>query len=88
MEEHHLMAGLSYIGVLVLIPIIMHETKNEFVAFHVKQGSAILVGEFLAIYCAQYFPRVGGLLFLILFVTSLIAFFRTIQGEKWRLLPI
>ncbi|MEO6077386.1 MAG: hypothetical protein ABIP54_01215 [Candidatus Andersenbacteria bacterium] len=88
MQEHHVMAGLSYVGILVLIPVIMHETKNEFVAFHVKQGSAILIGEILAIFSTQWFPRVAGLVFLVLFVTSLIAFFRTIQGEKWRLLPI
>lgn len=84
-KQHELIAGLSYVGVLVLIPIIAGETKNPFVAFHVRQGVVILFLEVLCLIGVQWFPRVGSILFLGLFLVSLIAFFLTIQGEKWNI---
>lgn len=84
-SSEHLIASLSYIGVLVLIPIIAGEYKKPFVRFHVHQGLVIFVGIVCSIILAHFFPRIGGVLFLLFFVTTLLAFFQTVQGEKWRI---
>lgn len=84
-SSEYLIASLSYVGILVLIPIIAGEYTKPFVKFHIKQGIVILIGMIISIILAQYASRVGSVLFLLFFVTTLLAFFRTVQGEKWRI---
>jgi len=43
-EQLNIMAIMSYIGVLCLIPILTKE-KDEFVKFHTKQGLVLFAGE-------------------------------------------
>ncbi|MCE9643102.1 MAG: hypothetical protein K8Q97_02120 [Candidatus Andersenbacteria bacterium] len=88
LSSEHLIAALSYVGILVLIPIISGDYKKPFVQFHVKQGLVILGGIICSIIIAQYFPRVGALLFLAFFVTTIVAFFQAVQGNKWRIFPV
>ncbi|HSX24808.1 MAG TPA: hypothetical protein VLG69_02500 [Candidatus Andersenbacteria bacterium] len=85
MNNDYLVAALSYVGVLVLIPVISQEIKKPFVLFHVKQGSIILLLEILAGICAQWFPKTSSVIFLGLLVLSVVAFFYTVQGEQWKI---
>lgn len=78
-----LMASLSYVGILVLLPLFSGATKDTFVAFHVRQGLLLLAGEIIAVIAASWFPYVGGAVFLLLFIASIIAFFRTMHEERW-----
>ncbi len=85
MNSNYLMASLSYVGVLVLIPVISQATKDSFVAFHVRQGAVILLLEIVAIVSAQWFSKPSSVVFLGLLFLSVIAFFFTVQGEKWKI---
>lgn len=43
-EQTNIMAIISYIGPLCLVPILTKE-KDEFVKFHAKQGLVLFIGE-------------------------------------------
>ncbi len=83
MKPHILMASLSYMGILVLIPIFAGATGHPFVKFHVKQGLVILVGEILAIIITFWLSYVGGLLFLLMLIASIAGLLRSTQEQKW-----
>jgi uncharacterized membrane protein len=83
LNSNALMASLSYVGVLVLIPVIAGAKKDSFVTFHLKQGLVIFVGEILAVIMAQWTSSIGSLLFLLLFIASIVGFFYAIHGDKW-----
>ena len=85
MNSNYLMASLSYVGVLVLIPVFAQTMKDSFVAFHVRQGAVILVLEIISVISAQWFPKGSSVIFLALLLLSVIAFFLTVQGEKWKI---
>ncbi len=69
------MAALSYLGILVLIPLLSGAKNDPFVKFHIKQGLVLLicwvVGSFLI-----WIPIIGqlfvGLPLLILFIIGLV----------------
>lgn len=82
LDSNLLMASMSYIGVLVLIPIFSGATKNPFITFHVKQGLVILVGEIIAIIASIWAPSLGGLLFVLMLVASIVGLFTCLHGEK------
>lgn len=73
-SESNLLAALSYMWLLCLIPLFFGR-KNPFVQFHARQGAVLLVLELLF----GWFP-----IFLIIFiVASLIGILKALQGEKW-----
>ena len=88
-DEVSVMAALSYVGPLVIIPFLTHK-ENSFVMFHIKQGLVLLVLSIL-IYVA------GGLLFFLwpligiinlgLLCLSIIGIVRALQ-KKEEELPI
>src|SRR3989344_9438521 len=82
LDSNLLMASMSYIGVLVLIPIFSGATKNPFIAFHAKQGLVILLGEIIAIVASSWMPSLGGLLFVLMLVASIVGLFTSLHGEK------
>lgn len=82
LDSSLLMASMSYIGVLVLIPIISGATKNSFINFHAKQGLVILVGEIIAIIASIWLSSLGGLLFVLMLVASIVGLFTSLHGEK------
>lgn len=75
-----LWAVLSYLGVLVLIPLLLKK-DSEFVQFHAKQGLLILIGWIIA-----YFPF-GFIFWIASFVLSVMGIVSVLQGEK-KSLPI
>ncbi|OGY32984.1 MAG: hypothetical protein A3C02_02630 [Candidatus Andersenbacteria bacterium RIFCSPHIGHO2_02_FULL_45_11] len=82
LDSSLLMASMSYIGVLVLVPIISGATKNPFIAFHTKQGLVILVGEILAIVAGIWISSLGGLLFVLMLIASIVGLFTSLHGER------
>lgn len=83
MKEESLIAALSYVGVLVLIPVFAGKTNNSFVAMHLRRGAMLLAGEIIAIVLAQFFPAIGAILFLLFFLASVLGFFFAIQGKQY-----
>lgn len=82
LEPHVLVASLSYVGVLVLIPIISGRAKHPFIHFHVKQGLVIFVGEIIAIIAGTWMASLGGLLFVLMLIASIVGLFTSLQGDK------
>lgn len=84
-ESSVLMAALSYIGVLVLIPIISRSVRDPFVQFHAKQGLVIFVGEIFAIIASIWLSYVGAGLFLLMLIASVAGLFYALNKDKWEI---
>ena len=79
------MAALSYIGVLVLIPIISGAVRDPFVQFHAKQGIVIFAGMVLAIIASIWISYVGAGLFLLMLVASVAGLFYALNKDEWEI---
>ena len=87
-ESGKVMAVLSYIGILVLIPY-FSEKNNSFVVFHAKQGLNLLILEIIAIVAASILGRILYMYYILTsvveiaaFVLSIIGIVYAVQGEK------
>jgi len=49
-EKNVAMAALSYLGILIIIPLITESRKEAFVKFHIKQGIVLLITSFIAFF--------------------------------------
>jgi fumarate reductase subunit D len=80
----NVMALLSYIGPLCLIPI-LQKTQDDFVKFHAKQGLTIFAGEVITwivvaiIPILWFFANIAGILWLVL---SIIGIMNVVKNEK------
>lgn len=83
-SDEKLMAALSYIGVLVLIPLFTRKS-DPYVHFHAKQGLVIFIGEVVAIIAGQWITVVGNLLFVLLLVASVIGLVQALQGRRFKI---
>lgn len=83
-EGGKLYAALSYLGVLVLIPLLT-QRNDSFVRFHAQQGLVILVGFILAVAAAQWIPVIGTLLFLLLLIVDVIGLLQALMGRWWKI---
>ena len=83
-EQPNLMALVSYIGPLCLIPVLTKE-KNEFVKFHSRQGLVLFIVElatwiiFSIIPFLWFLGNLAGILWLIL---SIIGIINVAQNQK------
>lgn len=82
-EENKLIAALSYVGILFLIPLLA-KRESKFSQEHAKQGLILfivwIVGSFVF-----WFPLIGWLLFIVVFIVDLIAFIKCLSGEFWEI---
>lgn len=88
-EKVNPIAILSYLGILVLIPLLV-EKKDEFVKFHARQGLVLFIGEIATMF-VSWIPIIGwflgflvGILWLVL---SIIGIINVLNGKK-TLLPV
>lgn len=84
LDERRLMAALSYVGVLVFVPLLMRK-DDPFVRWHVQQGLVLLAGIILALLAAAWIAAVGNVLFLLLLVVDLIALVQALLGRRWKI---
>jgi uncharacterized membrane protein len=77
-KENKLWAVLSYLGVLVIVPLI-GKTDSPFAQFHAKQGLVILAGWVLA-----YLPF-GFIFAIAAIVFSVLGLINVAKGEKKKL---
>jgi uncharacterized membrane protein len=93
-DQDKIMLVLSYIGILALIPFLTVK-DSPFVQWHAKQGLAV-VGVSIGIAIATailaiipllhlVFACVGGLAQLALWVMDIVAMFKSLNGERWRI---
>lgn len=80
-DDNKLVAAISYLWVLCLIPLLFKKS-SPFASAHAKQGLILFVIELVG---SLFFwiPIIGWLFWLLLVVVSLLAFFKTLQGEYW-----
>lgn len=83
-DPSRLMAVLSYVGLLVVVPLIMSR-RDSFVMIHAKQGLVILLGYVVAIILAFWIPAVGSVLFLGLLVLAVAGAVQALLGHPWRI---
>lgn len=83
-EEYKIFAAMSYMGVLVLVPLFVKK-DDPFVLFHVKQGFVILVGFVITFLSMFWITVVSNILFLILFLISVIGLVQALQGRRWKI---
>lgn len=77
-KENRWWTVLSYLGVLVIIPLLVKK-DSKFAQFHVKQGLVILVGWMLS--WLPFGPIIG----IIAFVFSIIGIINVLSGEMKKL---
>jgi len=86
-EENKVLASLSYISILFLIPLLV-KRESKFCVEHAKQGLALFIVE-LVLSIIGYIPIIGWIIFrigwIILFIVSLIAFIYALQGKFWKI---
>ena len=82
--QKNILAIISYIGVLCLIPILMKE-KDVFVKFHAKQGLVLFIAE-VATMLISWIPFLGWLIgFICWFIwawLSLTGIFNVMKGKQ------
>jgi uncharacterized membrane protein len=82
-EENKVLAALSYLGILVLVPILAGK-DSKFVKFHAKQGLVLFIVDVIASFFV-WIAVIGWLLGLGLVIISLYGFVQALQGRHWRL---
>lgn len=83
-DERRLMAALSYVGVLVFIPLLT--AKNDpFILLHAKQGLVLVIGYVVAILAVNWIETAGSILFLVLLLVNVIALVQALLGKRWRI---
>lgn len=84
-KQTNIMALISYLGPLCLIPILTRE-KEEFVVFHSKQGLVLFVGEMagwiIFSLIVPFLSFVGNLLGVCWLVLSIIGIINVSRNEK------
>lgn len=87
LDSNSLYAVLSYIWILVLIPILMKK-DNEFVMFHARQGLILFIVE-IGVGIFSIVPVFGPVIYTIgmlaCAVVALVAIVQVLMGNKWEI---
>jgi fumarate reductase subunit D len=83
--EQKIFGILSYLGILVLIPLLVKK-DDEFVHFHAKQGLVLLI-VWVVVWVVTMIPVlgwvIGPILSLGMLIVALIAIVQVLMGKKW-----
>ena len=83
-SQTNIMALISYIGFLCLIPFFTKE-KDEFVKFHAKQGLVLFAGEVITWIIVGIIPTLwflGNLVGIFWLILSIIGIMNVVKNEK------
>ena len=83
-EKSSVMAIISYIGALCLIPILMKQ-KDEFANFHAKQGFVLFIAEvatWIVFKILLFLWFLGNIFWLIWLVLSIIGIINVLNKKK------
>ncbi len=87
-------AILSYLGILVLIPLfaIKSKKRNEFIKFHLQQGLNLFIVEIILVIIFSIlsaitfvFGILGNILYVLIVVVSIIAIIKALNKESWKI---
>lgn len=82
-EENKIVAALSYISFLCLVPLIL-KPKSQFCKFHGKQGIILVIGEVINSFLF-FIPPLFFIGSVALLVLSIIGVLKTLNGEYWEM---
>ncbi|MFH2063016.1 MAG: hypothetical protein ABIJ46_02565 [bacterium] len=82
-DEQRLMAALSYVGILFLVPL-LYPKKDEEIRFHLRQGVVVFIVDVLVSFVA-WIPLIGWSLALVMLLVSIYGFIQAWQGERWEI---
>jgi uncharacterized membrane protein len=82
-DRQRLLAALSYVGVLFVLPVILGE-KDKFVGFHVRQGAVVCAFE-LGSMVFGWIPIIGWSFAIAVCAVAVMAFSRAFNGKKWEI---
>jgi len=80
-EENKVFAALSYLGILVLIPLLAKK-DSKFAQFHAKQGLVFLI-VFIAGWLVFWIPIIGWLLWIAVVALNIIGLVQALMGKWW-----
>ena len=80
------MAAMSYLGILALVPLIVNG-RDPYVGFHARQGLILWIWEVLAVFSLAL-PVVGKIFFqtssLLCFILSVAGLVSVLLGRAWK----
>lgn len=86
-------AILSYLGILVLIPLFAIESKkrNEFIKFHLQQGLNLFIVEIILVIIFSIlsaitfglFGIIAYIIYILVLIVCVIAIIKALNKEKW-----
>lgn len=86
-QDDKVMAALSYLWVLVLIPL-LKPGKSEFVKFHSRQGFLLFIVE-VVLMVVQIIPVLGWLIGffggIAALIVSIMGLFSALSGKRWEI---
>jgi uncharacterized membrane protein len=77
------MSGLSYLSVLVFIPLLLGGVGTEYDRHHLRQGLALFVVGVLASLAAWIWLPLWALMNAALLVVSVYGCVQAVQGKRW-----
>jgi uncharacterized membrane protein len=80
-ESHKFVAALSYLGILVFVPLLL-KRDSAFARKHSAQGVLLLATWMIALFLV-WIPVIGWILGIVLGLVHLFAFLKCLQGEFW-----
>lgn len=78
-DENKVMACLSYVGILFLIPMLAKK-DSRFCQEHAKQGIVMFIAGLL-----MAIPFIGWVWGLVVIVVDVISIINTLQGKFWKI---
>lgn len=82
-DQNRLVAVLSYIWILFLIPLLTKK-KSKFCQFHAKQGLVLFIAWVVGS-LVFWFPLLGQALMVALLIINIMAVIKTYNGEWWEI---
>lgn len=79
-------AIFSYLGILVFIPLLLYDKRDDFMRFHLRQGLAFFAVELLLMlitWMLWLLEPLTHVLQIIVFIAALIALVKAVLGQKW-----
>lgn len=82
-KDNRLMAALSYIGVLFLVPMLARN-RSDYAIFHCRQGIMVFALQAVLSF-VTWIPAVGPFLYLLVLLISIVGFIQAYRGQWWEI---